>query len=629
MLFQVRVTREARYAEGEKKQTDVIPRIIVQKRADNMAKDKKTAVYKGISVARGIATGPAYVIDTAHFPTMVPHYNVPGKDLNREMKRFRNACRQSRKELEDLVQRLEREVGRHEADMLRPQVMMVEDPTLVAEVEEGIIEKNQNCEAAVAEVIERFEKMMGSLEDHYLRERSADIRDAGRRILSQLLFVDGQIEVDISKPVIIVSMHLVPSLTVHLEREKVLAFATEKGGYNSHAAILARSLGIPAVTGLENISQEIVRGEILVVDGMEGIAIAGPDEEQLAEYERKARRFHHEEDEVIAHVADPTTTRDGRHLSIRANIGRARDIEKALEYRAEGVGLYRTEFNYMSRNTLPDEDILAKEYSNVACRFGDQGVVLRILDIGGDKFPPAVPLAHEENPFIGQRGLRLMLEHVEDLMLPQLRAIIRSSASGRVSVLYPMVTCVEDLEAAEELFERAATQVREEGHDVKDDIEQGIMIEVPSCIPILEELLSFSDFATIGTNDFVQYLLAADRNSARMVDAYDPYQPAVIRMLALIARKGAEENKPISICGEMGGDVSFLPVFLGLGFASLSVNVQSIPYLREAVRGLETRDCEELAARVLKARRSDEVRELIERFREAQDYDSELKAVGQ
>ncbi len=593
-----------------------------------MGEDKKPVIYKGIAVARGLAVGPAHLVDPAHFPTKVPHYRVPGEDLDREIGRFRSACAKARSELEALVVRVEQEVGRHEADIIRPQVMMVEDPTLIAEVEESIIEQKMNCEAAVAEVIGRFEKMTESLEDHYLRERSIDIRDAGRRILSQLLFVEGQFEADPDRPAVVISSHLVPSLTVHIEREKLLAFATEKGGYNSHAAILARSLGIPAVTGLENISREVVQGELMVVDGMEGVVIVRPDEEQLREYRKKARRFHVDEDEVIAHVTDPAATRDGRHLSVKANIGRPKDVEKALEYRAEGVGLYRTEFSYMSRNTVPAEEDLVREYSDVARGFGDRGVSLRILDIGGDKFPPAIPLAHEENPFIGQRGLRLMLEHVQDLMLPQLRAIIRAGAQGRVSVLYPMVTCVEDLEAAKDLYEVAYEQVKERAHDAGEGIEQGIMIEVPSCIPVLEDLLEISDYATVGTNDFVQYLLVADRNSARMVDAYDPYQPAVVRMLAHIARVGVKKGKPVSICGEVGSDVSFLPVLVGLGFSALSVNVHSIPYLREAIRSLDTRECEGLAAQVLKARRGEEIRNLVSEFRSAQDYDLELKAIG-
>ncbi len=595
----------------------------------SLMNNRTKSVYRGTPVAGGIATGPASIVDTAHFPTVVPRHNVPSEDLGREVKRFRSACKKARAELESLIERVERDVGRREANLLRPQIMMVEDPTLVSEVEEQIIEENKNCEAAVADVIERFEKMMSSLQDNYLRERSTDIRDAGRRILSHLLFVDGRFELDSDQPVVVVSTHLTPSLTVHLERENVLAFATEKGGYNSHAAILARSLGIPAVTGLENISSEVTPGALLIVDGIEGCVIAGADEETLKEYEHKAHRFHEEEDAVISHVGEPSETNDGRHVSIKANVGRKKDIKKAIQYQAEGVGLYRTEFTYMSGNTIPEEDALADEYGEVARHFAKQGVALRILDIGGDKFPPSIPLAHEENPFIGQRGLRLMLEHVKDLMLPQLKAIIRASAYGKVAVLYPMVTCVEDLEAARELFGRAEAEVLKEGYKITKNIPQGSMVEVPSCIPVLEELLELSDFIAVGTNDLVQYLLAADRNSARMVDAYDPYHPAVLRVLAEIARKANAKGKPASICGEMGGDVSLLPAFLGLGFFSFSVNVQSIPYLREAVRSLTIEECEELAGRVLKAKHSSDIKNLVEEFRHSRDYDQELKAVGQ
>ncbi len=595
-----------------------------------MNRENISIVLGGIAIARGIAIGPAHKVSTSRFPHKVPQYNIPGEDLNREIKRFRRACEKAKKDLQNVVERVEKEVGSHEADIIRPQIMMVEDPTLVTEVEEIIIEKNINCESAVEETIERFEKMIESLDDHYLRERNSDIRDAGRRILSQLLFVDGDFGAEIDQPVIVVAKHLLPSLTVHLEREKVLAFATEKGGYNSHAAILARSMGIPAVTGLQDICNKVVNGDEIIIDGNEGKAVLKPSEKTIKAVRKKEEQFHAEENAVIAHVGDPTDTRDGRHLSIRANIGRFADIEKALEYQAEGVGLYRTEFNYMSRNTLPDEDELVEEYADIARKFSKQGgeVCLRLLDIGGDKFPPAIPLAHEDNPFIGQRGLRLMLNHIPDLMLPQLRAIIKASRYGKVALLYPMVTSVDDLEAALDLFERAKSQLISEKFNISEKIKQGIMIEVPSCVPILEDLLDNSDFATVGTNDFVQYLLAADRNSAKMIDAYDPYEPAVMRMLGLIAEKAAGKNKPVSICGEMGGDVSLLPVFLGLGYDSLSVNVQAIPYLREAARKISVKDCKNLTHKVLKAKRSEEIKELVRKFRARQDYHEELQSVG-
>jgi len=563
-------------------------------------------------VAEGIAVGPAKIVELARFPSQVPRQRLPDGDIEREIKRFKTACAKARRGLEQLADRVGKQLGRREADMIRPQAMMAEDPTFLAEVEELIVERRVNAEAAVADVVERFEKIIESLEDRYLRERSTDVRDAGRRILGHLLFADGEIVPRLSAPSVVVSSHLLPSLTVHLDRERILAFATEKGGYTSHAAILARSLDIPAVTGLSGLTEGIVDGETVIVDGIEGLVVVGPGERQRGRYERLAASYRADRGRAVARVREPSQTRDGVPVRVQGNVGRAEDVQKAVEYGADGVGLYRTEFDYLSHSSLPSEEMLADEYGRAAEAFGEKGVVLRALDIGGDKFPPSIPLAHEENPFMGLRGLRLMLQHAADLMLPQLRAIVRASARGKVAVLYPMVVSVEDLEAAERLFERASREVRAAGHEAADNIEQGIMIEVPACIPMLPELLARCSFASVGTNDLVQYLLAADRNSERMVDAYDPFHPAVIRVLGTICRGASAAGVPISVCGETASDTSFLPLLLGLGYRTLSVNVRAVPYVREAVRGLCMAECERLAGEALKATSAAEVQRLVE-----------------
>jgi phosphoenolpyruvate-protein phosphotransferase len=413
---------------------------------------------------------------------------------------------------------------------------------------------------------------------------------------------------------VVVSTHLVPSLTVHLEREKILGFATEKGGYTSHAAILARSLGIPAVTGLDGIADDFVPGHTAVVDGIDGQVILNPDGRQKKRYKRLARRFSEQREGAISHATEPAVTSDGHDITVRANIGRAPDIELGVKYEAKGVGLYRTEFTYLSESSLPDEELLVKEYSRVATAFGEKGVALRVLDLGGDKFPPALPLAHEENPFIGLRGLRLLLEHVEDLLLPQLRAMGRASEEGSISILYPMVAGLEDFLEVQSVWERAREELEEEGYSIAPDIEQGIMIEVPSAVPVLGELLERVDYATVGTNDLVQYTLAADRNSERMMEAYDPCHPSVVRLLKQIARVGEEKGKKISICGEVGSDLSYLPLLLGLGYEVLSVNVHSIPHVRQTIRELSVEKCRDVAADVLEAETVSQVDHILDEF---------------
>jgi phosphotransferase system enzyme I (PtsI) len=498
--------------------------------------------------------------------------------------------------------------------MIRPQAMIAEDPTFVAEVEELIIEESVNVEAAVAEVIRRFEKIMDSMEDQYLRERSTDVRDVGRRIISKLLFVEGDISPELEKPAIVVSTHLVPSLTVHLERDKILGFATEKGGNTSHAAILARSLDIPAVSGLHEFTRRISPEDLLIIDGKEGIVIINPDEETEKNYRRHLEEHISERKRVAQVASQPGITTDGTKIKIQGNIGRPADLQQAVKYKTDGIGLYRTEFSFMSHSKLPNEEALAEEYITAAKAFPDQGVALRILDIGGDKFPPAIPLAHEENPFIGMRGLRLMLQHAEDLLLPQMKAIIRASKAGKISILYPMVASIEDLEAAKELFQKAREQVEADGHEVREDIEQGIMIEVPSCLPMLQDILEECDFATVGTNDLIQYVLAADRNSERMSDAYNPYHPAILRMLNTICTTADELNKPISICGEMASDLTMLPLLLGMGYRCLSLNIAAVPYVRQAIRTLDLKACKTLSEKVMPLTHEDDIKSTLESF---------------
>jgi phosphotransferase system enzyme I (PtsI) len=411
----------------------------------------------------------------------------------------------------------------------------------------------------------------------------------------------------------------VPSLTVKLDSRMVLGFAAEHGGATSHGAILARALGIPAVTGLQGLTDEVMDGQMMVVDGSEGLVIVDPSPEQVAQYRDLAQTLRDRRLSLIEHACELAVSSDGVRIHVLANVGNAQELELARHYGAEGIGLYRTEVDYLASSVLPSEDALAASYSQATEAFGQREVAFRVLDIGGDKFPSSIPLAHEENPFIGLRGLRLLLEHVEDLMLPQLRAILRASASGPVAIIYPMVASVADVRETLSLFERARQEVLEAGHPIGDHIIQGVMVEVPSAITMLPDMLALVDFASVGTNDLVQYLLAADRNSDLMAEAYDAFHPAVIRTLAGICRMAAEAGKHVSVCGEIGSDPHYVPLLVGLGYRALSVNVGSVPDVKGLVKSLSVDECESLVEQALQAQTGAEIRRLAEGFARKRD----------
>lgn len=576
-----------------------------------MRKSKFHRVFHGYGIAPGIAIGQAAIVEVGHFPRDIPRYSVAAPDVKREIQRFRMAVDAARADLDALVERVAEQVGEPEANILRGHSMMLQDPAFVSQVEDFVVKHKVNVEVAVSEVMGKFRQLFELMDDEYLRERAADVRDVERRLLSKLLFVDGDVDVKLDEPRVVVSEHLVPSLTVHLEREHVLGFATEKGGATSHAAILARSAGIPAVSGLEGLAASVVQSQTVVVDGIEGKVIIDPTKGELKHYRELAARFQSDRDRVMTCSREPVVTTDGVQVRVLANVGRPGDVAAAMEYDAHGIGLYRTEFEFMSQSSIPSEDLLTGLYTQAVEKMAGAPVTIRVLDIGGDKFPPAFPLAHEENPYLGYRGIRVLLGHVDDLLLPHLRAILRASAHGPTRVMYPMVSGLAEFRAAAAQFERAKAQLAKEGVAFDPHMQQGVMIEVPALVAVLEDLLQEADFGSVGTNDLVQYILAADRNNDRMVGYYDPLHPAVIRNLAMIASAARRANKEVSVCGEVAGDPLYVPLLVGLGFRSLSASPGAIPFVKDCIRHVSMAECERLASQTLEAKTVDEIRECV------------------
>ena len=576
-----------------------------------MTQQASHQVFEGCGIAPGIAIGKAAIVEVGHFPRDVPRYQIAAEDVEREVARFRMAADQARADVDKLVLRVAEQVGEPEANILRGHSMMLEDPAFSAQVQEFVVEHRVNVETAVAEVMHRFEQLFESMDEEYLRERAADVRDVTRRLLGKLLFVDGEVATQLEEPRVVVSEHLVPSLTVHLTRKYVLGFATERGGATSHAAILARSAGLPAVSGLEGIGSAVVHSQMVIVDGIEGKVIVSPTEDELETYRELASRFRADRERVMASSREPAVTRDGAEVRVLANVGRPGDVAAASEYGAQGIGLYRTEFEFMDRNVLPSEDELTEVYGRAVRTMEGAAVTIRVLDIGGDKFPPAFPLPHEENPYLGYRGIRVLLEHSHDLLLPQLRALLRASVKGPLRVMYPMVSGLAEFRAAAEQFHHAKELLAKEGVAIGDDVQQGIMIEVPSVVSVLEDLLEEADFGSVGTNDLVQYVLAADRNNDHMVGYYDPLHPAVVRTLASITDTAQQAGKEVGVCGEVAGDPLYVPLLVGLGYRSLSASPGATPFVKDCVRHVSVSECEALAQHALSLKTVDEIREAV------------------
>ncbi len=578
---------------------------------ETVSREKIPRTFEGYGVAPGIAIGRVALVDVGRFPRETPRYHVSKEQAAREVKRFEDAVKEASKDVEALARQVAEQVGEAEANILRGHSMMLQDPSLVESIREFIQERQCNAEYAVAEVMGRYQRMFESMPEEYLRDRAMDVRDVTHRLLGKLLFVETEITTQLQEPRVVVAEHLVPSLTVRLQREYILAFATEKGGATSHAAILARSAGIPAVSGLEGLTSLVEPAQMVIIDGFEGKVITSPTEDELKHYRDLEQRLKEDRERCMRSSKKPVVTLDGAHVTVMANVGRPGDVAAAAQYGADGIGLYRTEFEYMSQTALPTEDELAERYGQALAQMRGKPVVFRVLDVGGDKFPPAFPLPHEDNPYLGCRGIRVLLQHPDELFRPQLRAILRAAVYGQARIMYPMIAGMSELQRAMAEFEKAKFELEAEGVEFNPDVPQGIMIEVPSAVAVLDDLLSLAEFGSVGTNDLVQYTLAADRNNDHMVDYYDPLHPAIVRTLWAIGSTAQHQGKAVSVCGEIAGDPLYVPLLLGLGFQNLSASPGATPFVKDCLRHVTVKECEELAHRAVKMSTADEVRAAV------------------
>ncbi|WP_416654532.1 phosphoenolpyruvate--protein phosphotransferase [Bacillus amyloliquefaciens] len=557
---------------------------------------------KGIGASAGIAIAKAYRLEEPDLT--VEKKNIA--DAAAEVSRFDEAIVRSKEELEKIKEHALKELGQDKADIFSAHLLVLSDPELLNPVKEKISTDSVNAEFALKETASMFVTMFESMDNEYMKERAADIRDVTKRVTGHLLGVEIPNPSMISEEVVIVAEDLTPSDTAQLNRQFVKGFTTDIGGRTSHSAIMARSLEIPAVVGTKAATGTIENGVTVIVDGIDGDVIIDPSSETLKKYEEKHSAYLAQKAEWAKLVNEPTVSKDGHHVELAANIGTPDDVKGVLENGGEAVGLYRTEFLYMGRDQLPTEDEQFDAYKTVLERMEGKSVVVRTLDIGGDKELPYLQLPKEMNPFLGYRAIRLCLEE-QEIFRTQLRALLRASTYGNLKIMFPMIATVNEFKQAKAILLEEKEKLVKAGVTVSDDIEVGMMVEIPSTAVIADQFAAEVDFFSIGTNDLIQYTMAADRMNERVSYLYQPYNPAILRLITLVIEAAHKEGKWVGMCGEMAGDEIAIPILLGLGLDEFSMSATSILPARTQISKLSKKEAESFKETILSMSTTEEV----------------------
>lgn len=554
-------------------------------------------MLRGTAVSPGIARGAAFVI-TCGNRAPAPRRSLQASELEGERLRFEGALDRAEAELVALQRDVLERIGRTQADIFGAQALVVRDPGLRDGVLRAMGEKLVNVEAALSDFIDAQTRDLDAVRDGYIRERAADVRDVGRRILSALIDQRGTGGLDLPQDAVVVTEELLPSVTARLELSHARGFVTERGGRFSHSSILARSLGTPAVAAVPEASRKIKTGDQVIVDGLAGVVFVNPERSVEREYDRLQAELGGQK-ERLRHLVDlPSATADGTAIPLLANVNKLADTEAALLYRAEGIGLYRTEFQFTIRGRFPTEDEQYEYLARAAERLHPRRVVLRLLDLGGDKTLPYFPLPASRNPSLAQRGIGLLLEHV-DVLKAQLRAFLRVSADHPVSILLPVVRGLEDVRRARDVVRQTQRELSAAGVRFDAAVPVGAMIELPSAALMARSLSREVDFLSLGTNDLVQYVLAADREDGGVAPSYHPLHPAVLQLLRSVAEAATSAGRELTICGEMAGDPALTALLLGLGLRQFSVAPGELLEVKDAIRKARLDAAEDLARRAL------------------------------
>ncbi|MCS6770724.1 MAG: phosphoenolpyruvate--protein phosphotransferase [Kiritimatiellae bacterium] len=567
----------------------------------------KRVELQGIGVSPGVATGPAFLLTTED--DRIVERTIADDEVAREIARFEDALIETRRQLHDIQRQVSAAIGQENAGIFDAHLLVVDDRSFVEEVLRGLYTYKKNVETVLRLVSERYIDALRKAEDDYLRERAVDIRDVSRRILRNLSGAAPTRLEHVEQPCILIANDLAPSDAATLNRSKVLGFATDLGSPTSHTAIMARALNVPAIVGLHDVSVRVSRGDPVLIDGNKGILIINPTLEDLERY-GKAEETRKSIQSLLDRIRhEPAETLDGYHVVLSANIELPGDVDAVIAGGASGVGLFRTEYLYLSKKNLPDEDEQTEIYVNLARRLAPAHVVIRTLDLGGDKFLSTVKMPQEMNPFMGWRAIRFCLAQPE-IFKTQLRAILRASAHGHVKLMYPMISNLDEVLKANLLLDECKEELRSKGIPFNPDIDVGVMIEVPSAALTAHLIAPHVDFFSLGTNDLVQYTLAVDRVNERIAYLYQPTHPAIVRLIKYTIDVGHQHGIWTGVCGEMAANPLMVPLLIGLGVDELSMSVSAIPLVKDVVRKLRFSQAEELAFTVLERESAFEIAQL-------------------
>lgn len=555
-------------------------------------------VFSGIPVASGVAHGPLCLLSQVGYS--VPERHIEIGEIDPEMQRFQDAIVQTRYEVIEIQKQVTHAMGEENGRIFDAHLLVLEDQALLDPVMRGISEKCMNVEWAFRMAADRYIQALEMIDDEYLRERAADMRDVTDRLMRRLLGMNGDPQnlSFLRRPSLLVGHDLAPSLTALLKREMTLGFVTEIGSKTSHTAILARSLRIPALVGVEGICEKVRNGQNAIIDGYDGLLILNPTPQTLFEYGQLVQKRTYALGPVMAERNKPSIMKDGRKVNVSANIEQPENVSEVIDSGASGVGLFRTEYLFISRGYLPTEEEQFLAYDHVAKSLSPETVVIRTLDLGGDKILSKVDHADEINPFLGMRAIRLCLQHVQ-LFKAQLRAILRASRHRNVRIMYPMISCVSELTQANSILDECKQELVREGVDFDDEIITGAMIETPSAAVTSDILARHVSFFSIGTNDLIQYAMAVDRLNEKIAYLYKPAHPAILRLIRRTVLNAHDHGLSVSVCGEMASEIIYVPILLALGVDDLSVSPPLVAGVKYLIRHLDHSSLKPLASHAL------------------------------